>query len=58
MMVYAENVTTAASVSFTLRRGLIYKERYVEAVTSDILFHQPETSIASGTRSGKTGKNL
>ncbi|PKU40758.1 trifunctional purine biosynthetic protein adenosine-3-like [Limosa lapponica baueri] len=31
--------------------GLIYKERRVEAVTSDVLFHQPETSIVSGTRS-------
>nr|XP_025964297.1 trifunctional purine biosynthetic protein adenosine-3-like isoform X2 [Dromaius novaehollandiae] len=32
--------------------GLIYRERYVEAVTSDVLIHQPDTSIASGTRSG------
>lgn len=58
MMVYAENVTTAASMSFTLHRGLIYKERRMEAVASDVLFHQPETSILSGTRSGKTGNNL
>ncbi|XP_074670362.1 trifunctional purine biosynthetic protein adenosine-3-like isoform X2 [Strix aluco] len=36
--------------------GLIYKERHVEAVTSDVFFHQPETSIVSGTRSGKTGR--
>lgn len=57
-MVYAENVTTAASISLTLRRGLIYKERHVEAVTSDVLFHQLETSIVSGTRSGKIGNNL
>ncbi|XP_040440938.1 trifunctional purine biosynthetic protein adenosine-3-like [Falco naumanni] len=32
--------------------GLIYKERHLEAVTGDVLFHQPETSIVSGTRSG------
>ncbi|GAB0178183.1 trifunctional purine biosynthetic protein adenosine-3-like [Grus japonensis] len=32
--------------------GLIYKERHVEAVTCDVLFHQPETSVVSGTRSG------
>ncbi|XP_009980305.1 PREDICTED: trifunctional purine biosynthetic protein adenosine-3-like [Tauraco erythrolophus] len=32
--------------------GLIYKERCVEAVTSEVLFHQLETSIVSGTRSG------
>lgn len=57
-MVYAENVTTTASMSFTLCRSLIYKERYVETLTSDVLFHQLETSIVSGTRSGKTGKNL
>uniref|UniRef100_A0A8C4XMC3 Trifunctional purine biosynthetic protein adenosine-3 n=1 Tax=Falco tinnunculus TaxID=100819 RepID=A0A8C4XMC3_FALTI len=25
--------------------GLIYKERHLEAVTGDVLFHQPETSI-------------
>lgn len=30
----------------------------MEAVTSEVLFHQLETSIVSGTRSGKTGKNL
>jgi len=58
MMVCAEGVTTAASMSFTLHRGLIYKERRVEAVTSDGLFHQLETSIVSGTRSGKTENNL
>ncbi|XP_037232285.1 trifunctional purine biosynthetic protein adenosine-3-like [Falco rusticolus] len=32
--------------------GLIYKERHLEAVTGDVLFHQPETSLVSGTRSG------
>ncbi|XP_040401255.1 trifunctional purine biosynthetic protein adenosine-3-like isoform X2 [Cygnus olor] len=32
--------------------GLIYKERCVEAVTNDVLFHQPKRSIVSGTRSG------
>ncbi|POI30989.1 hypothetical protein CIB84_005260, partial [Bambusicola thoracicus] len=32
--------------------GLIYKERYVEAVTSDVLFYQPKRSILSRTRSG------
>ncbi|XP_030325451.1 trifunctional purine biosynthetic protein adenosine-3-like [Calypte anna] len=32
--------------------GLIYKERHVEAVTSAVLFHQLETSVVSGTRSG------
>lgn len=58
MMVYAENVTAAASMSFPLHSGLMYKERHVEAVTSDVLFKQLETSIVSGTRSGKTGKNL
>ncbi|XP_053916554.1 trifunctional purine biosynthetic protein adenosine-3-like isoform X4 [Cuculus canorus] len=33
--------------------GLIYKERRVEALISDVLFHQLETSVVSGTRSGK-----
>ncbi|XP_031412004.1 trifunctional purine biosynthetic protein adenosine-3-like [Meleagris gallopavo] len=33
-------------------RGLIYKERCVEAVTSDVLFYQPKRSIVSRTRSG------
>ncbi|XP_056183394.1 trifunctional purine biosynthetic protein adenosine-3-like [Falco biarmicus] len=32
--------------------GLIYKERHLEAVTGEVLFHQPETSLVSGTRSG------
>nr|XP_012949610.2 LOW QUALITY PROTEIN: trifunctional purine biosynthetic protein adenosine-3 [Anas platyrhynchos] len=32
--------------------GLIYKERCVEAITNDVLFHQPKRSIVSGTRSG------
>ncbi|XP_069727749.1 trifunctional purine biosynthetic protein adenosine-3-like isoform X3 [Phaenicophaeus curvirostris] len=32
--------------------GLIYKERHVEAVINDVLFHQLETSLLSGTRSG------
>lgn len=57
MMVY-ENVTIAASMSFPPHRGLIYKERCVEAVTNDVLFHQPKRSIVSGTRSGKIRNNL
>uniref|UniRef100_A0A8V0Y7U8 Trifunctional purine biosynthetic protein adenosine-3 n=1 Tax=Gallus gallus TaxID=9031 RepID=A0A8V0Y7U8_CHICK len=32
--------------------GFIYKERCVEAVTSDVLFYQPKGSIVSRTRSG------
>ncbi|XP_025933443.1 trifunctional purine biosynthetic protein adenosine-3-like isoform X1 [Apteryx rowi] len=32
--------------------GLIYKERCVETITSDVLIHQPHTSVASGTKSG------
>lgn len=57
-MVYAESVTAAASKYFILCRGLIYKERLVEDLTSGVLVHQLERSIVSGTRSGKTWKNL
>uniref|UniRef100_A0A8C3BJQ4 Trifunctional purine biosynthetic protein adenosine-3 n=1 Tax=Cairina moschata TaxID=8855 RepID=A0A8C3BJQ4_CAIMO len=32
-------------LSFPPCRGLIYKERCVEAVTNDVLFHQPKRSI-------------
>lgn len=30
----------------------------MEAVNSEVLFHQLEASVVSDTRSGKTGKNL